>query len=179
MPMSPNSQPLRPVFQPFHTLPLHWASRVAQLVKSPPALWESPGCPWVRKLPWRRARLPTPVFLGFPGGLGGKESRNPSAVWETWVRSLGREDSLEKGNGNPLQYSCLETPMDRGAWRATVYGVAQSRTQLRDQVQSTDPTPPTAGGLDETHLHCPGPLTSPTHSSGLGIRLMVVYKGSQ
>ena len=38
-----------------------------------------------------------------------------STMRETWVRSLGREDSLEKGNGNPLQYSCLENPMD-GAW---------------------------------------------------------------
>ena len=34
------------------------------------------------------------------------------------------------GHGNPLQYSCLENPMDRGAWWATVHGVAQSRTQL-------------------------------------------------
>ena len=36
------------------------------------------------------------------------------------------------GNGNPLQYSCLENPMDRGAWRATVHGVAESRTRLSD-----------------------------------------------
>ena len=36
-----------------------------------------------------------------------------------------------EGNGNPLQYSCLENPMDRGAWRAAVYGVAQSQTRLR------------------------------------------------
>ena len=35
------------------------------------------------------------------------------------------------GNGNPLQYSCLENPMDRGAWRATVHGVAKSQTQLK------------------------------------------------
>ena len=35
---------------------------------------------------------------------------------ETWVRSLGREDPLEKENGNPLQYSCLENPMEEGAW---------------------------------------------------------------
>ena len=35
------------------------------------------------------------------------------------------------GHGNPLQYSCLENPMDRGAWRATVYGVAKSQTQLK------------------------------------------------
>ena len=36
-----------------------------------------------------------------------------------------------KGNGNPLQYSCLENPVDRGAWWAAVHGVAQSRTQLK------------------------------------------------
>ena len=35
---------------------------------------------------------------------------------------------LEKENGNPLQYSCLENPMDRGAWWATIHGVAKSRT---------------------------------------------------
>ena len=38
---------------------------------------------------------------------------------------------LGEGNGTPLQYSCLENPMDGGAWWAAVYGVAQSRTQLK------------------------------------------------
>ena len=37
-----------------------------------------------------------------------------------------------EGNGNPLQYSCLENPMDRGAWWATVYGVTKSQTRLSD-----------------------------------------------
>ena len=45
------------------------------------------------------------------------------------IPGLGRP--LGEGNGNPLQYSCLENPMDRGAWRATVHGVAQSWTQLK------------------------------------------------
>ena len=44
------------------------------------------------------------------------------------ISGLGR--SLGEGNGNPLQYSCLENPMDRGAWWATVQGVTKSRTQL-------------------------------------------------
>ena len=44
------------------------------------------------------------------------------------VPELGR--SLGGGHGNTLQYSCLENPMDRGAWRATVHGVAKSRTHL-------------------------------------------------
>ena len=41
------------------------------------------------------------------------------------VRFLGQEDSSGEGNGNPLQYSCLENPMLRGAWWATVHGVAR------------------------------------------------------
>ena len=54
--------------------------------------------------------------------------KNLPAMQETWVRSLGWEDSPGGGNGNPLQYSCLENPMDRGAWRATVHGAAKSQT---------------------------------------------------
>ena len=42
----------------------------------------------------------------------------------------GSGSSPGVGNGNPLQYSCLENPMDRGAWQAVVHGVAESRTQL-------------------------------------------------
>ena len=45
---------------------------------------------------------------------------------ETWVQSLGQEGPLEKEIGNPFQYSCLENPMDRGAWWATVQGVAKA-----------------------------------------------------
>ena len=40
--------------------------------------------------------------------------------------------SIAQGNGTPLQYSCLENPMDRGAWQAAVHGVVKSQTQLRD-----------------------------------------------
>ena len=54
------------------------------------------------------------------------------AVPETRVRSLGCEDPLEEGNGNPFQYSCLENPMDGGAWQTTVHGVPKSRTRLSD-----------------------------------------------
>ena len=42
-----------------------------------------------------------------------------------------------EGNGKPLQYSCLENPMDRGAWWATVHGVTKSRTQLSNLTHST------------------------------------------
>ena len=48
------------------------------------------------------------------------------------VQSLGQEDSPGGGNGNPLvQYSCLENAIGRGAWSATVHGVTQSQTQLK------------------------------------------------
>ena len=43
--------------------------------------------------------------------------KNLPAMQENWVRSLGWEDSPGEGNGNPLHYSCLENPMDRGAWQ--------------------------------------------------------------
>ena len=67
---------------------------------------------------------PTPVFVGFPGGSDGKESACNAGDLGLIPR-LGR--SPGEGNGNPLQYSCLENPMDRGAWRATFHGVAKSQ----------------------------------------------------
>ena len=56
--------------------------------------------------------------------------RKLPAKQETQVQSLDWEDPLDKGNGNPLQYSFLENPMDRGAWLATVYGTTKSWTWL-------------------------------------------------
>ena len=57
--------------------------------------------------------------------------KNLPAMQEIQVQSLGWEDPLEKGMaGYPLQYSCLENSMDRGAWRATVHGVTKSQTRL-------------------------------------------------
>ena len=146
--------------------------------------------PWVRKIPWRRKRQPTPVFLpekshrqrslvGY-SPWGRRESdtteqltavtffhqwmlkpvgerveiigtnifskslstgaslvaqmvKNLSVMPETLVQSLGWEDPLEKGMAtHPLQCSCLENLMDRGAQWATVQGVAKNQTQLSD-----------------------------------------------
>ena len=65
------------------------------------------------------------LLMGFPDGSDGKESAcnagDPGSVPE-WGRYPG------KGNGNPLQYSCLENSMDRGAWQAAVHGVPKSQT---------------------------------------------------
>ena len=58
---------------------------------------------------------------------------NPPSVQETWVRSLGSKDPLEKGMAtHPLQCLCLENSTDRGAWRAAVHRVAKSQTRLSD-----------------------------------------------
>ena len=62
---------------------------------------------------------------GFPSGLESKESACNAGDLSS-IPGLGR--SPREGNGNPLQYSCLENSMDRGAWRATVHGVAKRRT---------------------------------------------------
>ena len=91
---------------------------------------------------WTAKETPDPIFLfvpnqlflillplsdkrGFPGGSDGKESvynaGDPGSI-----PGLGR--SPGEGNGNPRQYSCLENPMDRGAWQGTVHGVAKSWT---------------------------------------------------
>ena len=83
----------------------------------------------VQNFPWRRDRLPTPVFLGFPGGSDGEESACNAGDLGS-IPGLGRSPS--KRIAYPLQYSCLENPMDRGAWRATVHGVTKSQTRLSD-----------------------------------------------
>ena len=71
-----------------------WASLVAQLVRKPPAMQETLVQLLVGKIPWRRDRLSTPVFLDFPVA---QMIKNPSAMWETWVQSLGWADPLEEG----------------------------------------------------------------------------------
>ena len=67
--------------------------------------------------------------MGFPGGSVGKESACNAEDLSS-IPGLGK--FLGERNGNPLQYSCLENPMDRGAWRATVHGVIKSWAQLSD-----------------------------------------------
>ena len=69
------------------------------------------------------------LIVGFPGGSDDNETAcnvgEPGSI-----PGLGR--SPGDVNGNPLQYSCLDNPMDGGAWQSTVYGVAKSRAQLSD-----------------------------------------------
>ena len=85
-------------------------SLIAQLVKNLPAMQET-------------------MFLGFPCGSAGKESAHNAGDLGS-IPGLGRSPGGR--HGNPLQYSCPESPMDREAWWATVHGPAKSWTQLSD-----------------------------------------------
>ena len=82
---------------------------------------------WVRKIHWRRDRLPTPVFLGFPYGSAGKETTCNAGD----LGSIpGLRGSTGEGKGDPLQYSGLENSMDY-----TVHGVTKSRTVFESQTE--------------------------------------------
>ena len=69
-------------------------------------------------------------LMVFLASLALQMVKNLSAMWETWVQSLGWKVPLE--NGNPFQYSHLENSMDVEAWQATVLGITNSQTSLSD-----------------------------------------------
>ena len=96
------------------------ASLVAQLRKNLLAMQETRFDSWVGKIHWRRDRILTPVFLGFPGGSAGKDS-TCNAGDLGLIAGLGRSPGERKGY--PLQYSGLENSVD-----CIVHGVAKSQT---------------------------------------------------
>ena len=81
----------------------------------------------MRKDTWHAYYMPVRYFMGPPGWLSGQKSTCGTRNTEDTdsVPRLGRSPG---GHSNPLHYSCLENPMDRGAWWVTVYRVAMSRT---------------------------------------------------
>ena len=87
----------------------------------------------VRYLGWEepqeKAQAVHSSVPGIPGGSHCKESTRHAGYMGS-IPGSGR--SPGGGNGNPLQYSCLENHMDRGAWGATVHGAAKSRKRLSD-----------------------------------------------
>ena len=116
----------------------------------PPSLWWAPASPHLHRRPSNTSRLFGFYHLwghcsfllyvgvhkilfvpskGFPAGSDSKET-DCNAGYLGPISGLGR--SPGEGNGNPLQYSCLENPMDGGAWWATVHGVPKNQIQLRD-----------------------------------------------
>ena len=85
---------------------------------------------------WRRQWQPTPVLL--PGESHGQRSLVGYSPWghkeldtTEWLHFQFLLPCIGKGNGNPVQCSCLQNPRDRGAWWAAVYGVTQSQTRLK------------------------------------------------
>ena len=101
---------------------------------------------------------------GFPGGASGKEPAcqcRQTVIDAGSVPGSGR--SPGEGLDNPLQYSCLENPMDRGAWQAVVYGITKSQTPLSDWAIPSLREPeglrwflkPCSGGERSSSKHCP------------------------
>ena len=72
------------------------------------------------------------VYLVREAFVGGSDRRESACNAADLSSIPGSGRSPGEGRGNPLQYSCLENPMDRGAWRGTVYGVAKSWSPLSD-----------------------------------------------
>ena len=92
---------------------------------------------------WRRRWHPTPVLL--PGKSHGWKSLVGYSPWghyqsdtTEWLHFHFPLSCIGEGNGNPLQCSCLESPSDKGAWWVAIYGVAQSRTQLKQLSSSSN-----------------------------------------
>ena len=102
--------------------------------------WDQWGIPLdkVKPLNWRQDGI-----KGAPTQPAGASQvvlvvKNPPANADRLVGSVpGSERSPGGGQGNPLQYSCLENPMDRGAWQSVVHGVAQSQTWLKQLIMHT------------------------------------------
>ena len=111
---------------------------IVQLVKNLPAIRRLQFNSWVRKICWRRDRLPSPVFLGFPCGSAGKESTSNAGDLGS-IPGLGRSPGERKGY--PLQYSDLENSMD-----CIVHGVTQSRIRLK-RLNSSSSSSRIAGGF--------------------------------
>ena len=92
-------------------------------------------------------------FLGFPGGISGKEAachrrRHETKRFGSWVEKIPWRREMAT-----LQYSCLGNPMDRGAWRATVFGVAKSQTWL-DHTHTICYSRGSSQPRDQTHVSC-------------------------
>ena len=88
--------------------------------------WSGEACPTLTRKEEQHWEL-----LGFPGGARGKEPAGQRRRYKRYGFDPWSGRSPGGGHGNPLQYSCLENPMDRGAWRATVHKVTKSQIRLK------------------------------------------------
>ena len=98
----------------------------------------SSHCPYF----WRRQWHRTPVLLpkkshGWRSLVGCSRWGHEESDTTEWLDSDFSLSCIGEGNSNPLQYSCLENPRDGGAWWAAIYGVAHSRTRLKQLSSSS------------------------------------------
>ena len=108
-------------------------------------------------------------LLGFCGCSVGKESAYSAGDLGS---TPGSGRSPGEGNGNPLQYSCLENPMDRGAWRATVHGVTRNRHDLATK-------PPSLSFYYGNRHHFKHSLSSPSfalYGNSMVKRICIFYE---
>ena len=91
--------------------------------------------------------------MGSWASLVAQMVKNPSAIWEPWVRSLGWEDPLEEGVATHSGILAWRIPTDRGIWQATVHGITKSQTRLSDLAHMWYPRSPARDG---THVPCFG-----------------------
>ena len=103
---------------------------------------------------WKITAVRSHLFHHVKGPVGKKEERKEK-LNIIWAPVEGGE-----GNGIPLQYSCLENPMDGGAWWAAVHGVAKSRTRLKWLISSSSPV--------EGFPGCPVVMNPPANAGDLG-----------
>ena len=85
-------------------------------------------------LKWHLQMISLPFLLGFRDGSSGKEPTTSAGDIRDTGSICGSGGSPGGKHGNPLQYSCLENPMDRGAWWATVQRVTKSQTRLKNLI---------------------------------------------
>ena len=92
-----------------YTTEYYWAIKWKEAACN---VWDLGSIPGL-EVPWRGDRLPTPVFLGFPGGSDSKWKKESACNLGNLGSIPGLRRSPGEGRSNPLQYSCLENPMDR------------------------------------------------------------------
>ena len=126
----------------FHALEKEMATHSTVLAWRIPGMEEPDGLPsmGLHRVGHDLNDLAAGSHEGFPGGSDNKESTCSAGIEGDSGSIPGVGRSLEEGLGNPRQYSCLENPMDTGAWWATVHRVTKSQIQLKRHVQSSPET---------------------------------------
>ena len=120
-----------------------WLPSIASILPPPNFCsdWSLLKTSWMFSLDYKKyacltALLPSSFYLNVTiqhrASLVAQMIKSPSAMWEIWVQSLGREDPLKEGMANHSSILAWRIPTDRGAWQATVHGVAKSWTRLSD-----------------------------------------------